>query len=115
MSYCSSNIADRPSLTKKCKESLWDQTSNIIAINNKYFVKHDTKFEAWRWDNDSTRKKNIVFNEMRNNKGECVRCTCKDVLCNWMSDMEMYEALFSLENDITERRYRYRRRDVVNN
>lgn len=73
MSYCSSNIADRPSLTKKCKESLWDQTSNIIAINNKYFVKRDTKFEAWRWDNDSTNEeKNIVFNEM-SNKSVCVR------------------------------------------
>lgn len=72
MSYCSSNIADRPSLTKKCKESLWDQTSNIIAINNKYFVKRDTKFEAWRWDNDSTNEeKNIVFNEM-SNKSVCV-------------------------------------------
>lgn len=74
MSYCSSNIAERPSLTKKCKESLWDQTSNIIAINNKYFVKHDTKFEAWRWDDDSTNEeKNIVFNEMSNNKSVCVR------------------------------------------
>lgn len=66
------------------------------------------KMRQWqyKWE------KNIVFNEMSNNKSVCV-CALHMQGCPlqlWMSDMVMYEAL---ENDITERRYRWR--DVINN